>query len=210
MGRKCSRKLIWVMIELLIHVVLVLALLQVHANGVPPPSLGPSSLPILLHDSSETALAPTMGKCLTDNLDFCKQKREEIGYLAYQRCVEYSFIYCLEHVQQQDDPVMYFRIETCVGECVKTTTKRMLVICLLDCYREHVEKQAMGLTKSLPSPHEHIESPPSPHGRIRNIPSKHLRRPARVEGNHLSIPELLKKLQNRFNRHSDIVYTYNP
>jgi hypothetical protein len=158
------------MIELLIHVVLVLALLQVHANGVSPPSssLGPSSLPILLHDSSETALAPTMGKCLTDNLDFCKQKREEIGYLAYQRCVEYSFIYCLEHVQQQDDPVIYFRIETCVGECVKTNKKYMLMICLLFCYREHVEKQATG-TKSLPSPHEHIRNPP-----------KHVRRPPRV------------------------------
>jgi len=170
MGRKCSRKLIWVMIELLIHVVLVLALLQVHANGVSPPSssLGPSSLPILLHDSSETALAPTMGKCLTDNLDFCKQKRKEIGDLGYERCVEHSFIYCLEHVQQQDDPVIYFRIETCVGECVKTNKKYMLMICLLFCYREHVEKQATG-TKSLPSPHEHIRNPP-----------KHVRRPPRA------------------------------
>jgi hypothetical protein len=194
-------------IELLIHVVLVLAL-QMHANGVSPTSFGPSSLPILLHDSSESALVPTMGRCLKHNLDFCKQKREEIGDLAYERCVEYSFIHCLDHVQEEGDPVTYSLIKNCAGGCVKEAKKYRLVLCLLDCYSEHVEKPATGI-ETPPSPHEHIESPPSPHEHIRN-PPKHVRRPPRAEGKHLSMPELLKKLQNRFNRHSDVVYTQNP
>jgi hypothetical protein len=78
MARKCIRKLILVLMELLIIPILVQVL---HANDLATTSLGPSSLPILLPQFSEldNIVMGPLGKCLKTRTKDCKKRCAELG-----------------------------------------------------------------------------------------------------------------------------------
>jgi len=116
MARKCIRKLILVLMELLIIPILVQVL---HANDLAPTSLGPSSLSflsfpnliILLWDRWVNALKLELRIVRKDALNLATGRN-------YERCVEKSYIDCMDDVEEHEDPI-YSMMKKCVGDCVR-------------------------------------------------------------------------------------------
>lgn len=169
MARKCIRKLILVLMELLIIPILVQIL---HANDLPPTSFRPSSLPILLPQFSEldNVLGP-LGKCLKTRTKDCKKRSAELGDLNYERCVERSYVDCMDDVEEHEDPI-YPMMKKCVGDCVRANKGTGLVLCFDECYNVHIK-----------NPSEHINNVPE---RFKVVPE--------------NLKNLLEKFQ-KFRRH---------
>jgi hypothetical protein len=138
MGRKCIRKLLLVMME-----VLILILVQVHANVLAPSTFGPSSFPIPLPDFTELdqVLAP-MGECLKNVIESCKEERNSheeenpVADLIYDSCVVVRFGLCIKEYAHGLDLKKYSPFIICSLACRE---KHGVAGCLIKCYETHFE-----------------------------------------------------------------------
>lgn len=137
MARRYDRKLMVVMVALVIPIVV-----QVQASALPPSSLVPSSLPVLLPHSSEyDEVRDPLHDCLWRKIGICRRRKNDFANFNYAQCVVEKVVFCLR----------YYKKYTSFGflECVTYHFRGFMALEALasrleDCYDKHVRNHRKG------------------------------------------------------------------
>jgi len=145
MVTKCVRKHTMVIMELLI-----LFVLDVQANNLPPTSFSSSLPPTMLPYSFEFDEAKgTMQKCLTNRAKGCLRYGRIWPFpnIKYEICVLDTFWKCFFHMRVFEERITGNRILNCVNtncysrmRMIHIHARSRFVSCVLECCEENMER----------------------------------------------------------------------